>query len=235
MPTKYPHHYGRQFESYIKQFLRIFSGFQVRDGVDRDGDGENDLRSVPVYYGNATRIVSSVLNKRKSFTNPVIPLMAGFLQSIEINQDRRMPNMYHRDVISYKDSDGNLQRTERMMGPVVNLNLGLSIYGSSYDEVMQLLEQILLVFNPKVTIQKSEDLLDQNYISQVELESIDPEINMPLSTEERTMVTTLNFRTEVRLNYPHILTNEEMIEKITANIYDDTVEVQNIESLEITD
>lgn len=236
MPAQaYPFNFDKQFEKYVKQFLRIFSGIQVQDGVDRDGDGQNKLRQVPVYYGTPERIVSSVLTKRRSFTNPTVPILAGAIESFELDEERKGPTKYHRESVTYKDSAGNYKQTQRMIGPPMTLNLSLSIYASSNDEMFQLLEQILLIFNPKVTIQKSEDIIDQNYLSQVELVSIDPEFNQPLSTEEKIMITTLQFRTNVRLNYPHVTYDNELIEKIVTNIFDETIETVQIENLETTD
>lgn len=216
----YPWNYNQQFESYIAQFLRIFSGLQVRDGVERDG--EYNFRKVPVYYGNATRIVSEILNKRSTFPNTTLPLMSGHLESLSIDTDRRGPGKYHKDNVSYKDAQGTFQTRERMIGPSLQMSMTMSIWASSNDEMFQILEQILLIFNPKVTIQKSDNIIDSNYITQVELNDINDQINRPLSSDSKIFQTELSFTSHARMNYPHLAGEGGVIEKIITNVYNDS-------------
>jgi len=227
MSTPYPWNYDQQIEGYVTQFLRIFSGIQVRDGVQRNGS--YNYRQPPVMFGDPTRIVSSVITKRRSFTNPVVPLMAGHIRSIEMDQESRGPQKYHEDVVSYQDATtGDFKTLKRLLGPPLTLQMQLSIYASSNDELLQILEQILLIFNPRVTIQRSEDITDFNYLTQIELTQIEDNIQSPLSTEEKVFLTSLSFTMPIRLNYPHT-ESSGVIKQIVQNMYDDTIEIIKID------
>lgn len=236
MAETYPWNYNKQFEAYITQFLRIFSGIQVRDGVKRENDSYK-FRKVPVYYGPPTRITSEILNKRSSFPNVSLPLISGNLESISINTDRRGPTKYHEDKVSYKDSTGTYKTNQRLVGPALTLSLKVSIWASSNDELFQILEQLLLMFNPKVTIQKSTDIEDSNYITQVELTEISRNINTPLGTDSKTFQTDLQFSVDARMNYPFLVGEGGIIEKIITNVYDETNESDPVllDSVETTE
>lgn len=206
----YPYKYDKQFEKYIGQFMRVFNGFQTKDGVTRDGT--DNLKRVPVVYGNMSRIVASVLQKRGTFQNNRIPMMAVNLQSIEIDAERKK---------SHQHIDSMMQNTDkafaRLIGPPLNLNMELSIYASSTSELFSIVEQILLVFNPRVTIQVDNNVLNSDYISEISLESINKEIQYPMGTQEQVVMLSMNFKVPVRLRYPHE-TDAPIIKQIIANI-----------------
>lgn len=213
----YPYRKSDQFERYIGQFMRVFSGFQVRDGVARGG--ETLTKKVPVVYGNMSRIVASILTKRDHFTNTSLPFMAANLVGIEIDLNNRK-SPHHQDTVS-KYSIGSSNAVERLIGPAFILNMDLSIYASSSTELFGLLEQILLVFNPRVAIQVDTDADNSDYITEISLSTIQPEMQYPLSTNKETVMLTLGFTVPVRLRYPHD-PNAAIIQQITLNLKEES-------------
>lgn len=228
----YEWNYDAQVEKYVTQFLRVFAGIQVRDGVQRDGS--YNFRKVPVMFGDPSRIIAHVINKRQSFPNPVIPLMAGHITAIQLDTQHRGPTKYHKELISYQNDNGTYTETRRLLGPPFILSMELAIYASSNDEMLQILEQLLLIFNPKVTIQKTEDLIDHNYLTQIELSGIDYQNQSPLANNEKLYMTNLQFEMPIRLNYPHTAT-DGVVEEIVANMYDETVEITKIDDITVDD
>ena len=67
MANTYTYMYQGAFSDYIKQFLRVFSGFQVEYGVDRDNDDIKDRKTCPVFYGDMDRITANILHKDGTF------------------------------------------------------------------------------------------------------------------------------------------------------------------------
>lgn len=226
MPTQvYPYRYNKQFARYIGQFMRVLSGFQVQDGVERDG--EFLTTRVPVVYGGMSRIVASILNKRDKLNGPVLPLIGVNLQGIEIDPLNRR-SAVHRDEISAKHVDTPVGKkvVQRIFGPSFNLSMDASIYASSTSELFQILEQILLIFNPRVRIQVDTDAFNSDFISEIILTGISPDIQYPMGTESTEVMMSLSFSIPARLNYPkgH---NDNIVQTITSNIKEGDEDINN--------
>jgi len=217
----YPYRYDAQIEKYIQQFMRALSGFQVQDGVDRDNDGSFHTERVPVVYGNMSRIVASILNKRETFPNTKLPMIAANMTGFEQRPEGKKSH-FHVDSLSNAQlnlPDGT-SSVHRIIGPPYNLTMEVNIYASSTSELFAIVEQILLVFNPRLTIRLSTDGYDPNYITEIILNSIQPEIQYPMGTESRTVMMGMDFTVPVRLSYPKGL-SDGIINEIHSRILND--------------
>jgi len=227
MPTPYNFFYNGQIESYLKQFLRIFSGLQVEYKVDRDGDGFRDRKACHVYYGDMDRITANVLHKNGTFVPNGMPLMAGNLTSVELNQEAKH-SKFHKENVVRVNGQGQKVLTQKAMGVPYRANMDLSIYTTNNTQMFQLLEQILMLFNPRITFQTSDNIIDWNYLTEVELISISPEQNFPVGQDERMIIQTLNFSFEFWLDYPAIETSG-IINEIFTNIKDNTTITEGVD------
>lgn len=213
--------YNAQFKEYIKQFLRVFANFEVELGVDRDNDNKLDRRTCPVYYGGMDRVVANVLHKEGVSYTTTLPIMSGNLVAIELNPENRRTNYHEENISRVRGSDGVPIIDRKKIGVPYRLSMDLSIYTSNMDQMFQLIEQILMMFNPKIVIQRSDDIRDFTYITEIELLSISNEQNVPAATDERMIVNTLSFIFDVWLNYPFKET-EAVVQTITTTIRDNT-------------
>lgn len=210
----YPYRESKQFERYIGQFLRVFSGFQVPTG--RTISGETETKRVPVVYGAMDRITASILNNRETFTNHKLPLLAAVMTGIEIDTENKAPTR-HVDYVGTRGLSPNGNVIERIMGLPLIMNMDVSIYASSSTEMFLILEQILLIFNPRVAIQIDSSAENPDYITDISLESISPEIQYPMGGDRRTIMLTLSFSVPIRLSYPRGKDNN-YIDTIKQNI-----------------
>ena len=219
---------SNQFESYIGQFMRVFSGFYVCDGVARNGV-DPVPKKVPVVYGNMSRITASILTNRETFTNNKLPIMGVNLVSITKDENDVRPP-FHVDSIAARYADtGNTQAIERIHGPSFILGLEVSIYASSMVEMCELLEQILLIFNPRVTIRKTSDGYSSETTVDIALTGINNEIAYPIGTDQQVVVMTLTFDMPVRLSYPKGFKNSVINEIEIRMKNEDTDEIINTE------
>jgi len=214
MTTVYPYRSGQQIERMIGQFNRVFAGFQVRDGVDRTNENIPQFYRVPVVYGAMDRITASIINKRGYFaSNRPLPIISinntGF-----VYDTTRKQSASHVDMLM-KDANGN--SVSRILGVPMRVNMEVNIMASSKSELYELLEQILLIFNPRVTFTLSSDLANPDYLSEITLDSINPEMAYPLSTQMESSVMGLQFSFPTRIQYPHGTINS-IIHQIEQNI-----------------
>lgn len=207
----------RQIERYLSQIMKAFSHFYVHDGVKRNNDVYYER--VPVVYGTPSRVVAAMIGSREEFKNVKVPMMAVNMTSIEVDEENQL-NRYHENELSYvRISNDERENVRRIVGKNLRLGIDLHIYASSIQELMQIFENVVLTFNPEVTIQKSSDVFDQDYITSIRLENINNEITQPLGEDSRTVEMTLNFTVPVVISYPAKAGNT--LETIKMDIFDD--------------
>lgn len=214
MTTLYEYRYNAQFEKSIGQFMRVFTGFQVRDEVDR-GSGFV-TRRVPVKYSTIDRVVADLQSKRDSFSATTLPLMVVNMDSFVMDVEEFGPK-YHKDQFGTEETP--TESITRLIGPSVVMNMSLSIIASSRNELLQLVEQILLIFNPKITINIDDSLTNADYITEISLSDISEETIMPVGTGNSSPMMTMNFKVPFRLKYPHKI-DDNIITQIIMNIKD---------------
>jgi len=220
MATPYTYQYSGQFRNYISQFLRIFSGIQVKHG--------NTFVSPQLSYGAMDRIVANVLYKDSTFQTHKMPMISAYLTQIEVDGERRKSRNHVETVTRIEESTGNRIGVQRLMGVPYKLNFDVSIFTSSTEEMFQLLEQILLFFSPHLNFQKSDSVDDWSYLAKCELVSITNEENWPSATDEQVIVYTLSFIVDAWLNFPKTTTSS-IIETIEVNMKDNTVLIDGLD------
>lgn len=209
----YPYREGKQFERYISQFARIFKGFQY-------DSGDGVIKRIPVVYGNMSRIVAGILSKNDVHQNNRLPIMAVNMSAVNLDTTAKRPKNHIDSVPNIAQPDPSLRKfSERLIAPGFIMDMELSIYASSTTELFSILEQILLVFNPRITVKVNTNVVSGNFLTEVSLESIAQEFQYPMGTEKNIIQLSLNFSMPVRLTYPHDL-QDTLIKQINTNIID---------------
>jgi hypothetical protein len=208
----YPYRKSKQIERYIGQFIRVFKGFQVpKDNT------ETTLKTVPVVYGNMDRVVAALLKKNESFTNERVPIMAVNMTALTPDPTRKLPNT-HVDELVIDD-----KFYSRLVGIPFQMQMELSIYADSQTQLMEILEQILLIFHPRVALQIDSSILNGDYITEITLAGIQPEIQYPMGQNKQVVLMTLSFDVPVTLRYP-VGENDKFIQDIRMRIFNKTEE-----------
>ena len=224
------HFYEGQVRKFLTQFIRILSNFSVETG--RGKDDSISLRAVPVVYGDPTRQVANIIRNNSENALNYAPKIACYVR--ELNYDReRMQNPYHiekqhlreRDV----DSDGNYTNqlgagytVEKVMPSPFRLEVTADIFSSNTDQKLQIMEQILYLFNPDFEIQKSDNYIDWTSLSYVELTGITfSSRTIPVGAESEIDVATMQFSMPIWLSPPVKVKKLGVVQKIIMSIYDD--------------
>lgn len=218
MITSY--YYNEQFKRAITQFSSIFAGLQVLTGIREDG--ERHALDVPVRYGSIDRVVASVKNGFTQNKMMTLPVMSTYLLEVELAPERRKGvGMTERKTVMPQGGvyPNDLKVMERYMPIPYNLTFELAIYASNMDQMFQILEQILIVFDPTLQIQTNDSPYDWSRQTNVELLSIQQEENYPIAAEKRMIVWTLNFRMESWITPPMDL-KENLVKKIVMRFGD---------------
>ena len=224
------HFYEGQVRKFLTQFIRILSNFSVETGKGKDDTVS--LRAVPVVYGDPTRQVANIIRNNSENALNYAPKIACYVR--ELNYDReRMQNPYHiekqhlreRDV----DADGNYTNqlgagytVEKVMPSPFRLEVTADIFSSNTDQKLQIMEQILYLFNPDFEIQKSDNYIDWTSLSYVELTNITfSSRTIPVGAESEIDVATMQFSMPIWLSPPVKVKKLGVVQKIIMSIYDD--------------
>ena len=223
--------YDQQIRRFLLQFIRAFSNFQVEYGKDRDGN--TTLVTVPVKYGDATRMVSSIV--RENSENKIIPtpMISCYVTGLEYNAERRQdPTFIDKKHIrmrkfdpntnEYTTQQGNAFTVERVMPVPYTLQLNVDVWTSNTNQKLQLLEQLLVLFNPALEIQSTDNYLDWTSLSYIELANTQwSSRSVPVGVDEQIDIATLSFTVPIWLTAPAKVKKLGVINKIVASIYDD--------------
>ena len=224
------HFYSGQVRRFLTQFMRILNNFSVETG--RGKDDQIALRPVPVVYGDATRQVANIIRNNSENALNYAPKIACYIR--ELNYDReRMQNPYHvekqhlkeRDVLedgTYSNKLGAGYTIEKVMPSPFRLEVTADIYSSNTDQKLQIMEQILYLFNPDFEIQKSDNYIDWTSLSYVELTGITfSSRTIPVGADSEIDVATMTFSMPIWLSPPVKVSKLGVIQKIIMSIYDD--------------
>ena len=216
----YTFFYGGQIRRYITQFMRVFAGLQVEHGVDRDGDKENDRELVPIVWGLPDRVVAARLNNGGTFQASKLPLISVFMTGILPNPEVRKAPL-HVENVPYIDSQGKRTALVRTMGVPYKASMDVHLYASNSDQMLQMKEQLLLMFNPDLAIQASNSFKDWSYITKVNLVSINNDTTFPMGELERVQTESLSFTFDFWLNFP-LADRDALIQTIITRVFDNS-------------
>jgi hypothetical protein len=222
--------YDEQIRRFLLQFARMVSNFQVEYG--RDDAGNPTLLTVPVKYGDWTRQAQSVLQNNSASTMPSVPLMTFYVTALEYARDRvqepfHVNKMHVRQrtwdsqTESYESTQGNAFTVERLMPSPYNLSVALDIWTSNTNQKMQLLEQLIWLFNPSMEIQSTDNYIDWSSLSVVELDQVTwSSRTIPQGTDDPIDIASLRFKMPIWISPPARVKKLGVIEKIIASVYD---------------
>ena len=224
--------YDQQIRRFLLQFARIFSNFQVEYG--RNEAGQNDtLVRVPVRYGDSSRQAQTIIQQNSANELNSTPLMTFYITDLKYNRAMiQEPSFvstiavrqrtYDSITDTYETTQGNAFSIDRLMPVPFELTLKLDMWTSNTNQKMQLLEQILVLFNPSLEIQSTDNYIDWTSLTTVYLEDINWSSRTigAGNTEAAIDIATLTFRLPMYISSPAKVKKLGVVERIVASIYD---------------
>ena len=221
--------YDEQIRRFLLQFTRIFSNFEVEYGKEEDGSFA--LYRVPVRYGDASRQAQTVLQQNSANNMPATPLMTFYVTGLNYARDRiqdptfvEKRNIRQRtwdpETETYDTTQSNAFTIERMMPVPFNLEVQLDIWTSNTNQKLQILEQILTLFNPSLEIQSTDNYLDWTSLSVVNLERTQwSSRTIPVGTENPIDISSIGFSMPIWISPPAKVKKLGVVQKIIASIF----------------
>lgn len=212
--------YEGQLRQYLLQFVSIFHGLKVQTGL-----GECDVQefiTVPTVMGNKDRVAAAIMQGNTQNRVFSLPTMSAYMTGLApADNRRRTPGMLDQRTTLKVGGifPDDLTVVKRAMPVPFDMTLELSIYASNTQQLHQILEQILPLFNPDLQIQKSDGPFDWTRITNVTLTDIGNDENYPSGTERRLISWTLQFMMPIYIGIP-MGVKDDLVRKIVIQIGD---------------
>ncbi len=230
--------YDGQIRRYVTQFMRVFIGFQYKTG-------DGTLRNVPVTYGDMTRQVAALIKDNSENKMVSVPKISCYITGLELDTSRLSDatfvsklNIRERsweDVngqIEYGNTQGGGYTVERLMPTPFKLTMKADIWTSNTDQKLQLTEQILVLFNPSLEIQTTDNYIDWTSLSVIDLSSINfSSRSIPVGTESDIDICSLEFKMPIYISPPAKVKKLGIIRNLIMNVFTESGDVLNLDDL----
>jgi hypothetical protein len=224
MSNQLDHYYDGQLRRYLTQIIRMMSGFSYKDS-------SGNIKTVPVMYGDITRQIGSILRDNSENKIPSAPRMSVYVTALELDSSRLADSSYVNRVNirerafdlegnEYLKTEGKNYTVERLMPTPYNLTVSLDIWSTNTDQKLQIIEQLLMLFNPSLEIQTTDNYLDWTSLSTVRLDTVTwSSRSIPQGTESEIDVATLSFITPIYIAPPAKVKRMGVITDIISRIH----------------
>ncbi len=221
------HFYDGQVRRYITQIIRLFSNFSVKDS-------EGTLRQVPVMYGDLTRQVANIIRDNSENKLPSAPRMAVYIAGIDMDRTRTSDSSfvskvnireraYDENGQEYLNTQGKNYTVERLMPTPYTLTVNLDVWTTNTDQKLQILEQILMLFNPSLEIQTTDNFVDWTSLSVLNLERTEfSNRTIPVGVDSDIDIATLTFSTPIYISPPAKVKRLGIITNIITSIFNES-------------
>ena len=232
--------YDGQIRRYVTQFMRIFIGFKYRTG----GTVAED-RHVPVLYGDATRQVASIIKENSENKMSTVPRFACYITGLEPDRDRTADSSFVSKLnikqrhytgtgltTEYSTTQGGGYTVERLMPVPYTLSMKCDLWTSNTDQKLQLLEQILVLFNPSLEIQTTDNFVDWTSLSVVNIKNLNfTSRQIPQGIESEIDICSIEFSMPIWISSPAKVKRLGVVQTIITNVFAENGDMVNLESL----
>lgn len=216
--------YDGQIRRYITQTIRVFSNFVVKYG-------DGSLHQIPVLYGDADRQAASILRNNSENVVNSVPRISVYVTALELDRERLADATYtgklhfrEREVNNstnrYNQNQGRNYTVERLMPTPFKLTMKVDIWSANTEQKLQIMEQILVLFNPSLELQTTDNYIDWTSLSVLNLTSINwSSRTVPVGNDTPIEIGTLTVETPIWVSPPVKVKHLGVITKIITNVY----------------
>jgi len=230
--------YDGQIRRYVTQFMRVFIGFKYQAG-------DKEERLVPVMYGDLTRQVASIIKDNSENKMPTVPRISCYITGLELDTSRLADSTFvskvnirertYEDVAGqrvYGTEQGAGYTVERLMPTPFKLKVKADVWTSNTDQKLQLLEQILILFNPSLEVQTTDNYVDWTSLSVIYLTSTNfSSRSIPQGTDTDIDIASLEFEMPIYISPPTKVKKLGVVRAVINNMFTNTGDAVNINNL----
>jgi hypothetical protein len=220
--------YDGQIRRYLVQIVRVFSNFVVKYG-------DGTLHQVPVSYGDPDRQAATILRQNSENAINSVPRISVHISDLQLDRSRLGDATYiskqhireratYTDPttgnLTYGDGQGKNYTVEKLMPTPFKLTVKVDMWTTSTEQKLQLIEQVVVLFNPSLEIQSTDNYIDWTSLSVLDLTQLQwSSRQIPMGTNEAIDLATLTLEAPVWISPPVKVKNLGVITNIITSIF----------------
>jgi hypothetical protein len=191
--------------------------------------GDGTLKQVPVMYGDSDRQVANINRQNSENKINSAPRIAVYITDLQMDRERLADATYvgkvhlrEKDIENgaYTSSQGKNYTVERLMPTPYKLTVKADIWSTSTEQKLQILEQIMMLFNPSLEIQTTDNYLDWTSLSVVNLTTMSfSSRQVPVGAESNIDVASLTFDMPIWISPPSKVKTLGVVTNIVMGLY----------------
>ena len=219
--------YDKQIRRYLVQIIRVFSNFTVKyaDGT---------LHQIPVMYGDPDRQAAVIMRQNSENVVQSVPRMAVYITDLAMDRSRLGDSSYvgkihirERDIDTtdptnpaYTGGQGKNYTVERLMPTPFKLTVKVDIWAANTEQKFQILEQLLVLFNPSLELQTTDNYIDWTSLSVLELVTLVwSSRSVPVGNDSPIDIASLTLEAPIWISPPVKVKKLGVITNIITSIY----------------
>lgn len=220
--------YDAQIRRMMGQVVRIFSNLKYAS--DYKSDGSYTLKRIPARMAMTNRQVAHILKNNSENVMLSVPSISINLENVTYDRNR-VQEPFHIDKVQiyernwdkdtgeYGPDLGGTYTLERIMAVPVTLEIKVDFWVSNQQQKEQIFEQLIVLFNPSLQIQSSDNVFDWTALTEIELDGIQwSSRGVPIGTNDEIEVMSISFKLPTWISAPAILQRQKLINTIITNI-----------------
>lgn len=169
-----------------------------------NNNSENIMKSAPFMTCHIQNIAID-----RSRTGP-----AGFVHKAQVNE-----RYFDEETGQYTENVGERYEVDRVYPVPYTLTMQVDIWTSNTDQKLQLLEQIMSIFNPSLILQTSTNAFDWVRLAYVELTDITwSSRSIPQGADSSIDIASLTFSSPIHITPPAKVLHQKIIQQINIDI-----------------
>lgn len=230
--------YDKQIRRYIQQFIRLFSGFSVQMG--KDDTGLPVMQLVPVRYGDINRMAAHITRENSENIVNTVPFISCYVTNLAMAPELRtspghvdkvqvIEKKYNDTTGEYSNEPGNRYTIERHNPVTYVLSMNCDIWTSNTEQKLQLMEQILVLFNPTLDVRTSNNPYDWSALTYIEMKNTTwSSRSIGSSIDDIIDVSSIQFDLPILINPPAKVKQQKLIHTIINQMYNlDDIQLDN--------
>jgi len=221
------HFYDGQIRRYLTQTIRVLSNFVVKYG-------DGTLVRIPVIYGDQDRQAANIIRQNTASTVSSVPRIGVYISGLDLDSNRLGDSSFvgkmhirerdiNADTNQYTQGQGRNYTVERLMPTPFKLTMKCDIWTANTDQKLQVLEQILVLFNPTLELQTTDNYVDWTSLSVLSISALSwSSRTVPVGADTPIDIATITFEAPIWISPPVKVKHLGVVTSIINSIYRNT-------------
>jgi hypothetical protein len=181
-------------------------------------------------YGDADRQAASIIRQNSENVVSSVPRISIYVSDLQMDRERLADATYtgnvhvrERDVVDgyYTQGQGRNYTVERLMPTPFKLTMKCDIWTANTDQKLQVLEQLLVLFNPSLELQTTDNYIDWTSLTVLNLGQLTwSSRSVPVGVDTPIDVATLTLDTPIWISPPVKVKHLGVITNIITSLYE---------------